>query len=923
MREEEEKKKTLFSRLNLHESITFSLFIQKYFFCANIQRITIPHIIKKENVLLHSETGSGKTLCFVVPLLQNLIKLKQSDLQELPTAATRNGAGEEGGNTVYNKDTIKCIYDYFENVNLKKCKPRADIDVDSFIAYNKNTLERNAASTSAEEGVAAKEATTREATAEEATTREETAEEAIVKKENKIQEHRIPSSTRGGVEGGIKNALSFSQFKEKARELINVYAIIITPTRELCIQIYNTINKSLFFMRLYFSNLFNEHNRHFDTTKLNYFILDEGDKLLEESYINYVKDVVKNVFSSEYSTCICSATCLHEEKFYSLFSGKKKSFIKCINRVSDNHGAISPAIAIATEVHNNDNNDNGGSSNRDRSSDDEVLRKTFQLPDKIENYYIIVRNLDKSFFLFKFVNSVLNEGETAIVFFSTCFCVDFFFYLFKHILNTRKNNKKEIYEKIKTLNNRYKKIYNEKEVVIFAKIISYIQKYIGRKKFTLLKIHRKMKDKKRISAYKKITDNKCNKSRKIIFCTDLMSRGINIDIQWVINYDVANKNMTYIHRSGRTGRFDKTGKNIIFLNKKEKEYIYFLKNKKVNIVNFKNTSTFQTMITYEQLLMKNEKVLNEDALQIAEKTDESFTSFNKNTLFRYYKNCCDAYHAGEKMQGKKKDSHSDEENCASDTGCNRNISKTGCTRRGENIVLLNNMVTVFLKYMVFFVIEHREIFLLSKKAFLSYIEFYKNHQLNFLFSFNKLNLAHLCYSFALIKVPKFKEKNKLKNFKQININISEIPFKCMVKEERRQENIKNKEIENMEKKKFANAQQKECKNEECEKKKQRRKTTVQRRHEKRELEQNEIDSILFEDKLYKKLKKKKITTDEFDKLVGFENLDKMFTSTYNKSKDLIVHTKKVFKSGKKKSTKKKKLYNIKVKKKKKSSKRRS
>ncbi|SBT78880.1 ATP-dependent rRNA helicase SPB4, putative [Plasmodium ovale] len=915
MREEEEKKKTPFSRLNLHESITFSLFIQKYFFCANIQRITIPHIIKKENVLLHSETGSGKTLCFVVPLLQNLIKLKHSDLQKLPTAATRDGAGEKGGggNTVYNKDTIKCIYDYFENVNLKKCKPRADIDVDSFIAYNKNTLERDAASASAEEGVEAKEATTRE----------ETAEEATVKKENKIQEHRIPSSIRGDVEGVVKNALSFSQFKDKDRELINAYAIIITPTRELCIQIYNTIKKSLFFMRLYFSNLFNEHNRHFDTTNLNYFILDEGDKLLEESYINYVKDVVKNVFSSEYSTCICSATCLHEDKFYSLFSGKKKSFIKCINRVSDNRGAISPPIAIATEAHNKDNNDNGECSNRNRSSDDEDLRKTFQLPDKIENYYIILRNLDKSFFLFKFVNSVLNEGETAIVFFSTCFCVDFFFYLFKHILNTRKNNKKEIYEKIKTLNNRYKKIYNEKEVVIFAKIISYIQKYIGRKKFTLLKIHRKMKDKKRISAYKKITDNKCNKSRKIIFCTDLMSRGINIDIQWVINYDVANKNMTYIHRSGRTGRFDKTGKNIIFLNKKEKEYIYFLKNKKVNIVNFKNTPMFQAMITHEQLLMKNENVLNEDALQIADKTEESFTSYNKNTLFRYYKNCCDAYHAGEKMRGKKKDSHSDEENCASDPGCNRNISKTGCTRRGENIVLLNNMVTVFLKYIIFFVIEHREIFLLSEKAFLSYIEFYKNHQLNFLFSFNKLNLAHLCYSFALIKAPKFKEKNKLKNFQQININVSEIPFKCMAKEERRQENIKNKEIENMEKKKFANAQQKECKNEECEKKKQRRKTTVQRRHEKRELEQNEIDSILFEDKLYKKLKKKKITTDEFDKLMGLENLDKMITSTFNKSKGLIVHTKKVFKSRKKKSTKKKKLYNIKIKKKKKSSKRRS
>lgn len=101
----------------------------------------------------------------------------------------------------------------------------------------------------------------------------------------------------------------------------------------------------------------------------------------------------------------------------------------------------------------------------------------------------------------------------------------------------------------------------------------------------------------------------------------------------------------------------------------------------------------------------------------------------------------------------------------------------------------------FLKYITFFVIENREIYLLSTKAFLSYIEFYKNHQLKFIFSFNKLNLTHLCYAFSLIKIPKFKEKSKIKNFQNINIQSFQIPYKNEEKEKKRQEHLKEKQID--------------------------------------------------------------------------------------------------------------------------------
>lgn len=97
------------------------------------------------------------------------------------------------------------------------------------------------------------------------------------------------------------------------------------------------------------------------------------------------------------------------------------------------------------------------------------------------------------------------------------------------------------------------------------------------------------------------------------------------------------KNMTYIHRSGRTGRFDKTGKNIILLNKEEKEYIYFLKNKNVHVVNFKKTDMFQHMINYEKTLLKSEHIINNDALRIIEinhnEKKKNNITINKNSFF--------------------------------------------------------------------------------------------------------------------------------------------------------------------------------------------------------------------------------------------------------------------------------------------------
>ncbi|VWU51820.1 ATP-dependent rRNA helicase SPB4, putative [Hepatocystis sp. ex Piliocolobus tephrosceles] len=1172
-----------FSKLNLHESILFSLFIQKYFFCANIQNSSIPLIIKKENILLHSETGSGKTLCFVIPLLQNILNkkyvgikketecanvsvidnTKNEPLKTTETIEVKNvevikndnelEKAEKKSMLLYDEDSVKHLYNKVMNININQKNNFIDINVDNFISYTKKTLTNenlskvNVTNNTDEKNIKNDHTSDNgygngdgnddgngdgnddgngdgnddgngdgnddgngdgnddgngdgnddgngdgnddgNGDGKKKITKNVDITYNIEKADCNTNKVNDGTNINDIVRSRIIQSLCCNKKKNQNtcnnNNALNIYSIIITPTRELCIQIYNIINKFLFFIRLYFCNKYNidfkllnadnffihtflfrgavkidhyllmienekkkylknnnyknnsnknnsnknnsnknnsnknnsnknnsnnnkinahqiivatpgklamllkEHKNQFDTTNLEYLILDEGDKLLEESYINHVNNIVNNIDSNNYCSCICSASCLYEDNYSSLFCNKKKKFITCINNVSNTNN-ISNDInstnkaSIKIQQTGLNNNSNNITDLNPKTYCSEDINKSFLLPNVIDNYYITLRNIDKSWFLFKFLNTVVRSGETAIVFFSTCFCVDFYFYIFKNLLNITKKTLNDIFNKIKNINDKYNKIYTEKELIMFAKLICYIQKYKLNNKFKLLKIHRKLKDKKRINAYKHISLTNSKNYRKIIFCTDVMSRGININIQTVISFDVANKNTTYIHRSGRTGRFGEKGKNIIFLNKKEIEYIYFLKNKNVKIMNFKKTNMYADMVKQELFMMQNEKELTTTAFNLIQIKNNSNPKvetvvpslLNDPTLLFYSK--CNENCSKIKIKKKKHDINDINEINNGDKENNTNSCKCEviCENfKNENILLLNNIINLFLKYIIFYVIEHREMFLLSTKAFLSYIEFYKNHQLNFLFPFHKLNLTHLCYSFALIKVPKFKEKRDLKNFKTININTFDIPFKNEEKEKRRQENEKNKKKElaekelaekelaekelaekelakkNMSKKDLSkkdlskkdlgkkdlgktvdgivqgekgwknkkNAQNNNDDN--YKKKKKKKKTITQKKHEKREIEEDELESLFYEEKLYKKLKKNKITQKEYDELLDVSSLDKILTTTTstisNTSKIVPKKQTKFVKTVKKKITKRQKAYNLKKKKRK-------
>lgn len=73
------------------------------------------------------------------------------------------------------------------------------------------------------------------------------------------------------------------------------------------------------------------------------------------------------------------------------------------------------------------------------------------------------------------------------------------------------------------------------------------------------------------------------KKIQILFATDLVSRGLDIDdISCVVNYDLPRSTADYIHRIGRTGRAGKAGLAVTFIGHEEQEHFKLIE-KRSNI----------------------------------------------------------------------------------------------------------------------------------------------------------------------------------------------------------------------------------------------------------------------------------------------------------------------------------------------------
>ncbi|KAJ6656725.1 hypothetical protein lerEdw1_003612 [Lerista edwardsae] len=117
---------------------------------------------------------------------------------------------------------------------------------------------------------------------------------------------------------------------------------------------------------------------------------------------------------------------------------------------------------------------------------------------------------------------------------------------------------------------------SEKHLVFFSTCACV--EYYGKALESLIKnvkimcLHGKMKHKRNriFMEFRKLPSG-------ILVCTDVMARGIDIpEVNWVLQYDAPSNASAFVHRCGRTARIGHTGSALVFLLPMEEAYIKFL-----------------------------------------------------------------------------------------------------------------------------------------------------------------------------------------------------------------------------------------------------------------------------------------------------------------------------------------------------------
>ncbi|XP_050779474.1 ATP-dependent RNA helicase DDX55 isoform X2 [Gopherus flavomarginatus] len=180
---------------------------------------------------------------------------------------------------------------------------------------------------------------------------------------------------------------------------------------------------------------------------------------------------------------------------------------------------------------------------------------------------------------------------------------------------------------------------------------------------------------------------------------------------------------------------------------------------------------------------------------------------------------------------------------------------------------LKNVVDVLPKLKTL-ALADRAMFEKGMKAFVSCVQAYAKHECNLIFRIKDLDFASFARGFALLRMPKMPElKGKcFSDFVPVTIDTDSIPFKDKNREKQRQkllEQQRKDRQENEGKRKFI--RNKAWSKQKAKKEKKKKMTTKRRREEGSDIEDEEMEELLNDTRLLKRLKKGKISEEEFEK----------------------------------------------------------
>ncbi|XP_033740527.1 probable ATP-dependent RNA helicase DDX10, partial [Pecten maximus] len=147
----------------------------------------------------------------------------------------------------------------------------------------------------------------------------------------------------------------------------------------------------------------------------------------------------------------------------------------------------------------------------------------------------------------------------------------------------------ELHDKINLLWSFIKNHLKSKTLVFLSscKQVRYIHNSICqlRPGVSVLALHGAMNQLKRVAVYNEF----CRKQNAILLATDIAARGLDFPaVKWVLQLDCPEDANTYIHRVGRTARYDTDGESLLVLLPSEEEaMVQLLEEKKIPIEKIK------------------------------------------------------------------------------------------------------------------------------------------------------------------------------------------------------------------------------------------------------------------------------------------------------------------------------------------------
>ena len=329
-------------------------------------------------------------------------------------------------------------------------------------------------------------------------------------------------------------------------------AIIISPTRELAMQIYgvakdvysNGKHTQTYGLIMGGANRRTEAERlakgvnliiatpgrlldHLQNTKgftfrnLLAFVMDEADRILEQGFEDDLRQILK---------------LLPKERQTMLFSATQTRKVEDLARLS-----LNPDNAVYLEV---------------------PSETKLATASGLEQGYVTVSSAKRFLLLFTFLKK--NKNKKVMVFFSSCNSVSF-----------------------------------------HSELLNYID-------VPVMDIHGRQKQQKRTTTFFQF----CKQKTGTLLCTDVAARGLDIpDVDWIIQFDPPDDPKEYIHRVGRTARGAKgKGRALLFLTPEEIGFLRYLKVAKVSLNEYEfPTSKVANVQTQLQRLIEKNYYLNRAA----------------------------------------------------------------------------------------------------------------------------------------------------------------------------------------------------------------------------------------------------------------------------------------------------------------------